>query len=77
MGNQVCLPEEPLRKCGKTFYSTLYPKNQKTGHNLASWAVYQHVALRLSFEDIALSINDMFGYSLQRQCRTACPESLG
>ena len=49
--------------CGKTFYSSLYPKNLKTGPSLASWAVYQHVALRLSFEDIALSMNDMFGYS--------------
>ena len=44
---------------------TSYPTHQKTGHALASWAVYQHVALRLSFDDIALSINDIFGYSLQ------------
>jgi len=29
---------------------------------LESWAVYQHVALRQSFADIALSINDRFGY---------------
>ena len=49
--------------CGKTFYSTLYPRNLRTGPGLASWAVYQHVALRLSFEDIALSLNDLFGYS--------------
>ncbi len=49
--------------CGKTFYSTLDPRNLKTGPRLASWAVYQHVALRLSFEDIAVSLNDLFGYS--------------
>ena len=48
--------------CKKTFYSTLYPSNRKTGHSLESWAVYQHVALRLSFDDIALSMNDIFGY---------------
>jgi predicted RecB family nuclease len=48
--------------CGKTFYSTSYPTDQKIGHNLTSWAVYQHVALRLSFDDVALSINDIFGY---------------
>jgi hypothetical protein len=48
--------------CGKTFYSEMYPKEQKTGHALASWAVYQHVALRQSFADIALSIDDIFGY---------------
>ena len=49
-------------RCGKTFYSDSYPTDQKTGHTLASWAVYQHVALRQSFADIALSINDIFGY---------------
>jgi predicted RecB family nuclease len=48
--------------CGKSFYSDSYPTDQKTGHNLASWAVYQHVALRLSFTDVGLSINDIFGY---------------
>jgi predicted RecB family nuclease len=48
--------------CGKTFYSDSYPTDQKTGHNFVSWAVYQHVALRLSFDDVALSINDIFGY---------------
>jgi predicted RecB family nuclease len=53
--------------CGKTFYSTLYPRNLKTGPSLASWTVYQHVALRLSFEDIALSLNDLFGYSYSGQ----------
>ena len=50
-------------KCGKTFYSDTYPTDQKTGRTLASWAVYQHVALRMSFDDIAFSINDIFGYS--------------
>ena len=30
---------------------------------MASWAVYQHVALRQSFADVALSINDIFGYA--------------
>ena len=48
--------------CGKTFYSDSYPTHQETGHNLASWAVYQHVALRLSFNDVGLSLNDIFGY---------------
>ena len=50
------------QRCGKTFYSDRYPKEQKTGHALESWAVYQHVALRQSFADIALSIDDIFGY---------------
>ena len=50
-------------ECRKTFYSDSYPTDQKTGRTLASWTVYQHVALRLSFDDIALSLNDIFGYS--------------
>ncbi len=50
-------------RCRKTFYSDSYPTDQKTGHTLASWAVYQHVALRQSFADVALSINDIFGYA--------------
>jgi predicted RecB family nuclease len=48
--------------CGKSFYSDSYPTDQKSGHALVSWAVYQHVALRLSFDDVDLSINDIFGY---------------
>jgi hypothetical protein len=55
-------------QCGKSFYSDSYPTNhKKSGHALESWTVYQHVALRQSFVDIALSINDIFGY---RYCLT-------
>jgi predicted RecB family nuclease len=50
-------------ECRKTFYSDTYPTHQQTGHALASWEVYQHVALRLSFADIASSTNDLFGYA--------------
>jgi predicted RecB family nuclease len=52
------------KRCKRSFYSEGYPTKQpKIGHSLSRWAVYQHVALRLSFDDIALSINDLFGYS--------------
>ena len=48
----------------KSFYSEYLPQGPKeTGQGLESWAVYQHVALRLSFADIAFSINDIFGYN--------------
>src|SRR5262249_18705682 len=51
-------------QCCKSFYSDSYPTgHKKSGHSLESWAVYQHVALRQSFADIASSINDIFGYS--------------
>src|SRR5271157_5096555 len=54
-------------ECKKSFYSDSYPTNQVTGHALASWAVYQHVALRQSFDDITCSVNDVFGYSFTYQ----------
>ena len=51
-------------RCGHSFHSAEYPTKQpKFGQNLASWAVYQHVALRQSFEAIAASVNDVFGYN--------------
>lgn len=52
------------RVCGETFLAPTYPKSQKVGHSLSCWAVYQHIALRLSFEDIATNIYDLFGYPL-------------
>ena len=50
--------------CGHSFHSAEYPTKQpKFGRGLASWAVYQHVALRQSFEAVTASINDVFGYN--------------
>lgn len=57
-GRQQC------RVCGTTFLAATYPKSQKVGHGLSTWAVYQHVALRLSYVDVASSIYDLFGYPL-------------
>jgi predicted RecB family nuclease len=57
-------PRNQCLDCLKTFYSDTYPTHQQSGHALASWAVYQHVSLRLSFSDVASSINELFGYSL-------------
>jgi hypothetical protein len=57
-GRQECLA------CGKTFLSDDYPKSQKIGPGLSSWAVHQHVALKLSFDDVATNIYDLFGYPL-------------
>jgi predicted RecB family nuclease len=49
--------------CGKTFYAAAYRAVMKRfGNNLASWVIYQHVALRLSFEDVNLSLNEVFGF---------------
>ena len=50
--------------CKKTFladvYRTVGPSDREES---ASWAIYHHVALRLSYEDVTLSLNDLFGFS--------------
>ena len=40
------------------------------GDNLCSWAVYHHVAHRQSGADIAMSLNDLFGFSFKRNFLT-------
>jgi predicted RecB family nuclease len=48
--------------CRKTFYADAYRSSRiRLGNNLASWAIYQHVALRLSYEDVNLSLSEVFG----------------
>jgi predicted RecB family nuclease len=50
-------------RCGKTFYASAYRAVMKRiGNNLASWVIYQHVALRLSYEDVRLSLIEIFGF---------------
>src|SRR5262249_767617 len=44
--------------CKKTFYAAAYRDAMiRVGNNLASWVIYQHIALRLSYEDVNLSLN--------------------
>ncbi len=65
-------------ECLKTFYSDKSHTHQQTGHELASWALYHHVALRQSFVDVAFSITDIFGYQFSSHLRTtSCPQNLG
>ena len=40
------------------------------GRDLCSWAVYHHVALRQSGQDIAFGLNDLFGFSFERNLLT-------
>ncbi|MBI3464177.1 MAG: IS66 family transposase [Planctomycetes bacterium] len=51
-------------ECKKTFFADAYrAATSRFGRNLCSWAIYHHVALRQSYEDITSSINDIFGFS--------------
>ncbi len=50
--------------CNKTFNADAYrTANFRFGNNLSAWAIYHHVALRQSYEDVTLSLNDLFGFS--------------
>ncbi len=50
--------------CKSTFYAEQYRASETWfGNNLASWSIYHHVALRQSYEDVTLSLNEIFGFS--------------
>jgi hypothetical protein len=49
--------------CMRTFLPAAYRDAERSGHSLASWVMYQHVALRLSHEDVIASLRDVFGLS--------------
>src|SRR5262249_32194317 len=49
--------------CKKTFYAAAYRDAKiRYGKSLAGWVIYQHVALRMSYEDVNLSLNEVFGF---------------
>ena len=49
--------------CNKTFYAAAYRDARiRFGNNLASWVIYQHVVLRLSFRDVNRSLNEVFNF---------------
>jgi predicted RecB family nuclease len=50
--------------CRGTFLADGYPiGGSHIGNDLSSWAIYHHVALRQSYDDIAMSLNEIFGFS--------------
>jgi predicted RecB family nuclease len=54
--------------CKKIFLGDRYRSaGPRLGHNLSAWATYQHVALRQSYEDVNLSLNEIFGLSFHYQ----------
>jgi predicted RecB family nuclease len=52
--------------CGQTFFGDVYRSvSSRLGKNLTSWAIYHHVALRESYEDINSSLSEIFGFSFK------------
>ena len=61
---QYCTQRYKCRNCKGTFLADGYPTGgSHIGNDLASWAIYHHVALRQSYDDITLSLNEIFGFS--------------
>jgi predicted RecB family nuclease len=49
--------------CMRTFLPAAYRDAERSGHSLASWVMYHHVALRQSHEDVIASLREVFGLS--------------
>ena len=47
--------------CGKQFLPEEYLRSEEYFHSLKSWAIYEYVACRSSFSNIAKRFNDYFG----------------
>jgi predicted RecB family nuclease len=47
--------------CGSSFLPLRYKRRQKFFHSLKSWAIYQHIVHRCSFEHIETMIRECFG----------------
>ena len=50
-------------KCRTTFNADEYRTHHIFGPNLSCWALYHHIALRQSYEDMTTSLNDIFGFA--------------
>lgn len=61
---QYCTRRYKCRNCKGTFLADGYPiGGSHIGNELSSWAIYHHVALRQSYDDITVSLNEIFGFS--------------
>jgi predicted RecB family nuclease len=47
-------------RCAKCFLPRAYTDKERFGHNLASWAIHQHVANRITFENLATTARECF-----------------
>jgi hypothetical protein len=50
------------KECDKTFLPSRYMRRDKHFHGLKSWAIYQHVVHRVSFQRIEEMIKEFFGF---------------
>ena len=50
------------RDCNKTFLPPRYKRRDKHFHSLKSWAMYHHIAHRISFVNLETMIQEAFGF---------------
>ena len=50
------------KECEKTFLPPRYMRRDKHFHGLKSWAIYQHIVHRISFQRIEAMIEECFGF---------------
>jgi predicted RecB family nuclease len=46
--------------CGRPFVSRAYTCQERFGHSLAAWAIHQHLANRITFENLETTVRECF-----------------
>ena len=47
-------------QCNRSFVARAYRAQERFGHNLAAWAIYQHIANRTTFENLEATVQECF-----------------
>jgi predicted RecB family nuclease len=55
------------QRCGRFFLPRTYLHKQKLGHGLAAWAIHQHIANRVTFENLATTAREYFSLPIDFQ----------
>lgn len=58
--NEISSYKYRCGECGKEFFAEQYMKMFKYGHSLKSWAMYEYVAHRISFQNLEGTFRDLF-----------------
>jgi predicted RecB family nuclease len=51
-------------RCDRSFVSRAYTTQERCGHSLAAWAVHQHLANRITFENLETTVRECFNLPL-------------
>jgi hypothetical protein len=51
-------------RCGRSFVPRTYTAQERYGHSLAAWTVHQHIANRVTFENLQTTVKECFNLSL-------------